>query len=402
MMVEVCILKYLLRIKLKRYSIIFFFFIVSFLGYSQNSEVEKLKTLCKKYQSEIVNAQKLLEKKGVSKANNLNELKVLNSKINSQQSIISTYQAEIVVITNEIQRNKAFINELTTEIQSLKKGYATLVIQANKQLSSNLNELMLIFSANSFSEAYRRFSLLKQYSSYRKKQGVILENTKAKQDSIQVQNIYSLKEKQKVYNLLNTELESLKLATSKKENYIAQLQKDESWLKREIKKKQKAARELEETIEKLIKESLASPSKYMFSNFSKAKGQLIWPVKDGIVTSKFGEHNHAVLKGVKVKNNGIDITALKENAVKCVYEGTVSRVIAIPGYNKAVIIRHGKYLTVYANLVNVYVKSGETIHSNQDIGQIYTDSDDKSGILHFEIWEENKKINPADWLTNFN
>ncbi len=402
MMVEVCILKYLLRIKLKRYSIIFFFFIVSFLGYSQNSEVEKLKTLRKKYQSEIVNAQKLLEKKGVSKANNLNELKVLNSKINSQQSIISTYQAEIVVITNEIQRNKAFINELTTEIQSLKKGYATLVIQANKQLSSNLNELMLIFSANSFSEAYRRFSLLKQYSSYRKKQGVILENTKAKQDSIQVQNIYSLKEKQKVYNLLNTELESLKLATSKKENYIAQLQKDESWLKREIKKKQKAARELEETIEKLIKESLASPSKYMFSNFSKAKGQLIWPVKDGIVTSKFGEHNHAVLKGVKVKNNGIDITALKENAVKCVYEGTVSRVIAIPGYNKAVIIRHGKYLTVYANLVNVYVKSGETIHSNQDIGQIYTDSDDKSGILHFEIWEENKKINPADWLINFN
>ena len=59
-------------------------------------------------------------------------------------------------------------------------------------------------------------------------------------------------------------------------------------------------------------------------------------------------------------------------------------------------------MTVYATLVNVYVKSGETIHSNQEIGQIYTDSDDKSGILHFEIWEENKKINPTDWLTNFN
>ena len=402
MMVEAYTLKYLHLIKLKRYSLLVFFFILHFFTYSQGSEVEKLKTLRKKYQSEIINAQKLLEKKGVSKANNLNELKVLNSKINSQQSIISTYQSEIEVITKDIEKNKTFINDLALEIKSLKKGYATLIMEANKQLSSNLNELMIIFSANTFSEAYRRFSLLKQYSSYRKKQGVVLEITKAKHDSIQVRNINSLQEKKKVYNLLNSEFESLKLTISKKENYIAQLQKDESWLKREIKKKQKAASELEKTIEKLIKESLATPSKYMFSNFSKAKGQLIWPVKDGIVTSRFGEHNHAVLKGVKVKNNGIDITALKENAVKCIYEGTVSRVIAIPGYNKAVIIRHGKYLTVYANLVNVYVKSGETIHSNQEIGQIYTDSDDKSGILHFEIWEENKKINPTDWLTNFN
>ena len=143
-------------------------------------------------------------------------------------------------------------------------------------------------------------------------------------------------------------------------------------------------------------------STYTFSNFSKAKGQLVWPVKDGVVTNKFGEHNHAILKGVKVKNNGIDITALKENEVKCVYEGTVSRVIAIPGYNKAVIVRHGKYLTVYANLVDVYVKNGDVIQSNQEIGQIYTDSNEKSGILHFEIWEENKKINPVDWLVKYN
>ena len=89
-------------------------------------------------------------------------------------------------------------------------------MEANKQLSSNLNELMIIFSANTFSEAYRRFSLLKQYSSYRKKQGVVLEITKAKHDSIQVRNINSLQEKKKVYNLLNSEFESLKLTISKK------------------------------------------------------------------------------------------------------------------------------------------------------------------------------------------
>ncbi len=370
--------------------------------FCQNSEVDKLKDLRKKYEAEIINAQQLLDKKGASKVHSLNELKVLNSKISSQQSIINTYNSEIKFISEEIKKNELFIKKLTEEIESIKKGYETLVIEANKQLSSNLNELMIIFSANSFSEAYRRFNLLKQYSSYRKKQGLVLVDTKIKHDSILAHNISILQEKQEVYNLLNNEMESIKLSISKKENYITKLKKDEKWLKREILKKQKSAKALQKNIEKLIAESLNNSTTYMFSNFSKAKGKLLWPVKDGIVTSKFGEHNHAVLKGVKVKNNGIDITSLKQNAVKCVYEGTVSRVIAIPGYNKAVIVRHGKYLTVYANLVDVYVKSGENIQSNQNIGQIYTNDQDKSGILHFEIWEENKKINPIDWLSNFN
>ncbi len=402
-MVVACILKYLLHIKLKKFSILLIILILfPVFIYSQNSEIEKLKNLRIKYESEIVKAKKLLEKKGKTRNNYLSQLKILSTKINSQENIITTYKKEINLITTEIEKNNDFVNKLSSEIDNIKKVYRLLILEANKQYINNQNELMIIFSANSFSEAYRRFNVLKQYSSYRKKQGVILQETKAKHDSIKLHNIEILKQKQLVYNSLNKELENIKLAIDQKENYINKLKDDEKWLQKEITKKKKAASNLESSIEKLIRELGKSTNNNLFSNFASSKGKLEWPIKDGIIVSSFGEHNHAVLKGVKIKNNGIDISAFKENAVKSVYEGTVSRVIAIPGYNKAVIIRHGKYLTVYANLIDVFVKNGDVIKSKEEIGKIYTEDQEKNGILHFEIWEENKKINPRDWLTNFN
>ncbi len=403
MMVEACILKYLLHIKIKTSSFfIVLFFSFSFICFSQNKEIDDLKKLRTKYENDILNAKNLLDKKSKTKSSYLNDLKILSAKINSQESVIEIYKAEINLITKEIDSNNQLITKLSNEIKDIKKVYELLIIEANKQYINNQNELMYIFSAKSFSEAYRRFNVLKQYSSYRKTQGIILLDTKAKHDSIKSHNIEILKQKQSVYNSLNKELEDIKLAIDSKENYIVKLKNDERWLKKEISKKKKASSDLESSIEKLISELGNVNSSNLFSNFSSSKGKLNWPIDGGVIINNFGEHNHAVLKGVKIKNNGIDISALKDNQVKSVYEGTVSRVIAIPGYNKAVIIRHGKFLTVYANLIDVFVKNGDTIRSNQNIGKIYTETNEKNGILHFEIWEENKKINPADWLTKFN
>ncbi len=402
-MVEACILKYLLHIKIKKSSLFFLFlFFISLSLLSQNKEIDDLKKLRSQYESDILNAKKLLEKKSKTKSNYLNDLKILSSKIQSQENIISTYKQEILLISQELDINNQLITKLSDEIDNIKKVYELLIIEANKQYINNQSELMFIFSAKSFSEAYRRFNVLKQYSAYRKTQGIILLQTKAKYDSIKQHNLYILSQKQKVYNSLNKELEDIKLAVDLKENYISKLKKDENWLKREISKKKKASSDLENSIKKLISDLGKASNANLFSNFSNSKGKLNWPIEGGVVINNFGEHNHAVLKGVKIKNNGIDISALKDNEVKSVYEGTVSRVIAIPGYNKAVIIRHGKFLTVYANLADVFVKNGDIIKSSQGIGKIYSETNDKNGILHFEIWEENKKINPTDWLTKFN
>lgn len=65
----------------------------------------------------------------------------------------------------------------------------------------------------------------------------------------------------------------------------------------------------------------------------------------------------------------------------------------------AVIIRHGQYLTVYSNLVNVAVKKGDAVSVRQNLGTVFTDANDgHKTILKFQIWKESQKLNPEEWL----
>jgi septal ring factor EnvC (AmiA/AmiB activator) len=94
----------------------------------------------------------------------------------------------------------------------------------------------------------------------------------------------------------------------------------------------------------------------------------------------------------------VDIQVVKSADVFCVHSGKVSTIVAIPGLNKAVIVRHGKYLTVYGNLVDVFVTKGEFVNAGQKIGKIFTNEAEMKDVLHFEIWEENTKLDPEQWL----
>jgi septal ring factor EnvC (AmiA/AmiB activator) len=67
------------------------------------------------------------------------------------------------------------------------------------------------------------------------------------------------------------------------------------------------------------------------------------------------------------------------------------------GYNHCIIVRHGKYLTVYGNLRTVYVKQGDKVSTRQKLGKISTDIHNAT-ILHFEIRREKEKLNPRQWL----
>ena len=125
-----------------------------------------------------------------------------------------------------------------------------------------------------------------------------------------------------------------------------------------------------------------------------------WPVERGVVTGKFGEHAHPVLRGVTVRNNGIDITSEKGTRARAIFDGEVTRVIAILGANYTVLIRHGEYLTVYQNLVNVRVKKGDQVIAKQVIGDIYNEEESDVAVLHVEIWKERTKMDPEKWLSN--
>ena len=137
-------------------------------------------------------------------------------------------------------------------------------------------------------------------------------------------------------------------------------------------------------------------------NFSSNKGKLPWPSEKGIISSTFGEHNHPVLKRVKIKNNGIDILTSQSEEARAIFDGTVISIRTITNTNKAIIIRHGEYFTVYSNLSEVFVQQGQKVSTKQRLGNIYTDSSGNKTELHFEIWRGKTLLNPSSWIVRNN
>ncbi len=144
--------------------------------------------------------------------------------------------------------------------------------------------------------------------------------------------------------------------------------------------------------------ALTPEGKIIASGFSKNRGSLPWPVEKGLIVSNFGSHPHPIAKNVVVNNNGIDLATESGSDAKAVYEGEAI-VIQVPYGNKAVLLKHGNFFTVYDNLIEVYVKNGDKVKARQSIGKVHTDPADGSTRLHFEVWENDKVQNPLPWLS---
>ena len=184
----------------------------------------------------------------------------------------------------------------------------------------------------------------------------------------------------------------LKLNGSKKilDNILNKLQNKKQQLLDEIRKKEKITAALRKSI-KNVSGNLSRKKNKLSLNFEKNKGRLPYPAK-GIIASSFGKHTHAVLKNVQINNDGIDIATEQNENVKCVFKGEVVQVLKIPGANKAVIVKHGQYYSVYSNLSDVFVKKGDNVLTGEEIGE------PDARMLNFQIWYQNKKLNPQKWL----
>ena len=152
------------------------------------------------------------------------------------------------------------------------------------------------------------------------------------------------------------------------------------------------------TSTKVVESNVEIVDRTLSNNFRENKGRLPWPTETGVISNYFGDHPHPVYKGVTVRNNGIDISTREGSDVFCIFEGDVKAVFGILGSNYFIIVRHGNYLTVYQNLIDVKVKTGDHIKTRQVIGKVFTDVDSKSSVLHLEILEEKKRLDPELWL----
>jgi septal ring factor EnvC (AmiA/AmiB activator) len=361
-----------------------------------SQDVDKLRKEREFLLKEIENIQKQLNTKQTTREEALKQIDLLTNEISIRENLIKNFKQETEALNYNIETKQLQINTLEKNINDIKSDYIKLLQDAYLRHNSN-NELLFLLSSKDFSEAYKKHRLLKEYSNYRKNQGMELVENQNKLKVLMIEIKEQRDEKEKNLTRLEKENLSLNRTQSQKQNLIEEIKKDEKTLKQTLLEKEKQAKALENKIMEYVRQSKNSKSEYG-KEFKDNKGKLNWPISKGIIISEFGEHEHPVIKGLVIKNNGIDIQSSGSEDVVTVFTGEVSRVFSIPGYNNAIIIRHGDYLTVYANLKEIYVKQGQKIQSNEKIGTLYKESKDAKGVLHFEIWKENQKLNPSQWL----
>jgi len=391
-------------------------FVVS-LSYSQDKK-SQLQARKVKIEEDITYTNKLLSETKKSKQASLNQLVLLNKKISKRQELINAINGEIQNIDKKIKRTNDTITELTETITRLKEEYAKMIYYAQKNKSS-YSRLMFIFSSESFNQAYQRIKYFQQYSSYRQNQVRVIKETQA----ILTQKVAELQkhklEKQGLKSMEEGEKQKLAVEKNEQDKTVRKLTQKEKELLKKLRESEKAAKKLQKAIEDLIAEELRkareeakksgtkpapenafglTPSELKLSSgFAGNRGSLPWPTERGFISASFGEHPHPVLKGIKTKNNGIDISTQEGSEARSVFEGVVTSIMVLPTYNNVVIIKHGEFMTVYSNLSQVYVKKGDKVTTKQRIGKIETDDSGKTR-LHFELWKGKVLQNPETWI----
>ena len=374
----------------------------------------------KKYQAEIVQLNKLLFNERKKEQNTMESLKDIKQKIEVRNKLIATIQDEAKLLSDEIYLNHRELNKLNRKLTALKADYADMIFKSYKSKSQQ-SRLMFLLSSQNFYQAYKRLEYLKQYTSFRKKQGeeFVLQSTEVKilNDSLSSQKrvketLLVSEENQK------KEIEQDKI---KQENYIVIIKKKESQYKRDIQKKIKDERTIVAKIDKLIKDEIAKANKKVTTNSAKAKitknefflspeakklagefesnkGRLPWPVKEGIIVRRFGDQPHPTFPGITINSTGLHIVTPTGSFANAVFNGEVLNVLVGSGGIKNVLIRHGNYITSYNNLENILVNKGDKVVTGQRIGKIFTDKLSNKTNLVFVVFKNTTRLNPADWI----
>lgn len=398
---------------LRRLKLVGFLFLVCVSFHASGQSLEELRKQKEKTASEIEFINNLLKETNSNAKVSLNRLAVLERQIKLQDNLINNITGEIGYLDKSIEQNSKRIDSLSIQLQTVKMKYAAMIRYAHRNQDNN-NQLLFLLSSQDFNQAYKRFIYLRQYADYRRKQAERITEFK---NSISNQLLEFNKRKGEKQNLLVSKVNQTKIIEQQKKqqnDVYSELQQKEKDLRKKLENQRKAELRLQQEIERVIADeakkttrksskepglALTPAEKVLSGDFSNNQGKFPWPVQRGLITSHFGEHPHAVLKYVVVRNSGIDITTQPNSKARAIFKGEVTKVVSIPGGNIAVIIRHGNYLTVYSNLSDVSVKAGQKVEIKEDIGTIFTDqSDDNKTVLKFQIWRESTKLDPENWL----
>lgn len=441
--------------------VVIFICLAGMISAQKSAKVKQLEKQRKEALAEIELTNQLLKETTQTARNSLNRLSLLSQQILSRKKVISLLNQEVNEIDNQMTAMRREIAQLEKELGNKRTNYGKSAQSLYKRHSSQ-DKLLFIFSAESFSQSLRRMRYLREYAAWQKKQAsdIVLKQKEiaAKQAELEKNKAA----KQALLGTREEEHQKLQTEEANQKETIQGLNQKQKELRAQLLQKKKQAQALDRQIEKQIAEEIAraeaearaareraererrvrekaeaearakaesegktvpetqpappvreervadtkggyamtKAEKRLSDDFAGNRGCLPYPVAGRhTIVAMFGEQQHQELKYVRTSNSGIDIQTSPGAEARAVFNGVVTRVFVVPGYNNSVIVRHGNYLTVYSNLSEVYVKAGDKVSTRQPLGRIFTDTEDGNAtILHFQLWKEKNKLNPQPWL----
>ena len=422
-------------------------FLVIPLSAQSSRLIKELESKRGELQKQIADTESLLKNTKKDVGSQLNSLASLTGQIEERKRYILAINNDVEALERELSVLERQLRTLQRDLQDKKKKYESSVqyLYRNKSIEE---KLMFIFSAKSLGQTYRRLRYVREYATYQRLQG---EEILKKQEQIKKKRAELLQVKTAKENLLKEredEKQKLEDQEKQKREMVANLQKKQKGLQSEINKKRREANQLNARIDKLIAEEIerarkraaeearreaaarkkseakegkstsASPGtetkkkaepleaysmskadRELSGNFVSNRGKLPMPISGPyIITSHYGQYAVEGLRNVKLDNKGIDIQGKPGAQARAIFDGKVAAVFQLNGLFN-VLIRHGNYISVYCNLSSASVKSGDTVSTNQAIGQVFSDaSDNGRTVLHFQLRKEKDKLNPEPWL----
>jgi septal ring factor EnvC (AmiA/AmiB activator) len=403
-----------MRFLIKAAFLLLIFSIIPLNAQNYEARQKKLEAQKKSLTKEISQINSLILDSRKKSKNLANELEDIQLKISVRDKLININNSQLNNLTNIIYNQTEKISDLEKELIKLKEEYEQIIYSSYKKKSTQM-KLMFLFASENINQAFKRFQYFKQYSKYRKKQAdkIVLIQIQISQtiDSLQIRK----NNKQKIIDENREVKETLTKEKQLQNTLFKNLLKNQKNYALEINEKEKQTRLIDNEIQKLIRLAIAESNKnnnstnfaltpegrLISTNFQANKGRLPWPLKQGVVVRRFGTQPHPVVRTTTINSNGISLATSPNSVAYSVFDGEVLSVYGFSGGNPGVLIRHGKYISNYQNLSSIFVKKGDKINANDEIGIVFTNESTGKTVLKFNIFNELKPENPTIWLDKY-
>ena len=341
------------------------------------------------------------------------EIDLLAENIRLREKNLVLLQESLEKIAKNLQNEKLKKEQFELEIKVVQKQYENLLVEVYKNGVQN-HWIVFVFAAEDFNQIFERYKYVQNYMDKMKQNRDQIAQLQHK-SAIIIENM--MQEQKSKENLRKEETKNKTILQTQKED-LAKLIKDLQNQSENINQQYLAEQKLKKEVEAQIKKALAEEFQQMQAKmvdhqsealhqkhttiFEKSKGNMPFPLDQGFISLPFGKQNHKVLKYVLEENTGIDITANPGTMAFAIQEGIVKSTLYVPGTGYSVIVSHGDYRTIYANLSEIFVVREQMITQGQKIGRVFTQPYGQRTVFHFEVWKTKQgqisQLNPETWI----